>query len=194
MKKELIAEIENHIGADIDSLLPPEFLLDETHPNNQSYLKTLKSIDSEIRGVSFGVKAQEIQTSLMAYRGDTTKEIAKNLNMSPATIGVYKRKDTFKKLIALYAYREQFSATPTQAMKENLLWEVANKNKARNPSVTVAAVRELIGNGSFWDIPLAAEITPISIMIQAPGAFLVLGLLLGFFGWMGSRRQARSEA
>jgi len=60
--------------------------------------------------------------------------------------------------------------------------------------VVVATVREVLGSGSFWGIPLAEDITPISIMIQAPGAFLVLGLLLGFFAWLGSRRTAAAQA
>jgi len=51
----------------------------------------------------------------------------------------------------------------------------------------VATVREVVGSGSFWNIPLAPDLTPVSIMIQAPGAFLVLGLLLGLFTWVGSR-------
>lgn len=56
-------------------------------------------------------------------------------------------------------------------------------------AVLVASVREILGSGSFWSIKLYEGITPISIMAQAPGAFLVLGLLLGFFAWMGSRRR-----
>ena len=59
--------------------------------------------------------------------------------------------------------------------------------------VLVATVRELLGSGSFWNIPLAEGIAPISIMIQAPGAFLVLGLLLGFFAWLGSRRMTATQ-
>ena len=59
--------------------------------------------------------------------------------------------------------------------------------------VLVATVRELLGSGSFWNIPLAEGIAPISIMIQAPGAFLVLGLLLGFFAWLGSRRTTATQ-
>ena len=58
----------------------------------------------------------------------------------------------------------------------------------------VATVREVLGSGSFWGIPIAEGMTPISIMIQAPGAFLVLGLLLGFFAWLGSRRTAAAQA
>ena len=53
----------------------------------------------------------------------------------------------------------------------------------------VAVIRELLGNGSIWDIPIAADMTPVSIMIQAPGAFMVLGLLLGFFAWLSRRGQ-----
>ena len=143
MNKLLVSEIENHIGTDIDSLLPAEFLLDETHPNNQSFFQTLKKIDAEVRGLTYGLNGKEIQTSIMAYRGDTPKEIASALRVNIQTVYKWRKKEVFKKLIALYAYREQFSATPTQAMKENLLWELANKNKRINPSVSVAAVREL---------------------------------------------------
>ena len=54
----------------------------------------------------------------------------------------------------------------------------------------VATIREILGSGSWFGIKLAEGITPMSIMIQAPGAFLVLGLLLGFFAWLGQRPKA----
>lgn len=51
-----------------------------------------------------------------------------------------------------------------------------------------AAVREVLGMGTFWGypwMPISApiEYVPASIMVQAPGAFLVLGLLMGLFNW-----------
>ena len=55
----------------------------------------------------------------------------------------------------------------------------------------VSSVREIVGNGSWWNIKLAPGITPVSIMVQAPGAFLVLGLLLGFFTWIGGLKERR---
>jgi H+/Na+-translocating ferredoxin:NAD+ oxidoreductase subunit E len=55
----------------------------------------------------------------------------------------------------------------------------------------VAACREILGNGSVFGIKIADGLTPISGMIQAPGAFLVLGLLLGFFAWLGQRKRLR---
>ncbi len=47
--------------------------------------------------------------------------------------------------------------------------------------VTIAVVRELLGFGSFFGIPvMPAGFTPWTIMIMAPGAFFVLGLLVWF--------------
>jgi len=50
----------------------------------------------------------------------------------------------------------------------------------------VAAVREALGNGTLWGYPwvptsFPVQYVPASILIQAPGAFLVLGLLLAGF-------------
>lgn len=57
----------------------------------------------------------------------------------------------------------------------------------------VATVREVLGRGSWWDIPIAADLTPVAIMGQAPGAFLVLGLLLAFFIGLRQWRAARAR-
>ncbi len=53
----------------------------------------------------------------------------------------------------------------------------------------LAGVREALGNGTLWGyswVPtsLPVEYVPASIMIQAPGAFLALGLLMGLFNWL----------
>jgi electron transport complex protein RnfE len=56
----------------------------------------------------------------------------------------------------------------------------------------ISTVREVLGSGSWFGIKLAADVTPVAIMVQAPGAFLVLGLLMGFFIWLRQRREARA--
>lgn len=53
---------------------------------------------------------------------------------------------------------------------------------------SLAAVREALGNGTLWGyswmpVSLPVEYVPASILIQAPGAFLVLGLLMGLFNY-----------
>ncbi len=59
----------------------------------------------------------------------------------------------------------------------------------------VASVREIIGNGTIWGYPwlptsLPVRYVPAAIMIQAPGAFIALGLLLGLFNWLKARPAA----
>jgi electron transport complex protein RnfE len=57
--------------------------------------------------------------------------------------------------------------------------------------VMVSTVREILGNGTFFGTKVAEHFSPAAIMVQAPGAFLVLGLFLAFFRWMGMRREQR---
>ena len=60
----------------------------------------------------------------------------------------------------------------------------------------VAVVREVLGSGTLWGYPWMptsspVEYVPASILIQAPGAFLVLGLLLAGFNWLKGSRSAQ---
>jgi len=57
----------------------------------------------------------------------------------------------------------------------------------------VSSIREVLGNGTWWGIKVAERFEPAAILVQAPGAFLVLGLLMGFFKWMSLRRREKSS-
>ena len=44
----------------------------------------------------------------------------------------------------------------------------------------ISSIREILGNGTIWDITLyGAHIQPATIIIMAPGGFIILGLLVG---------------
>ena len=55
----------------------------------------------------------------------------------------------------------------------------------------VGSIREVLGNGTWLGISIGDWYAPASILVQAPGAFMVLGLLLGFFAWRRQRRAAK---
>lgn len=50
---------------------------------------------------------------------------------------------------------------------------------------TLGSVREILGTGTLFNIPLfGANFEPWVVMILPPGGFIVLGLLLLFFNWL----------
>ena len=54
--------------------------------------------------------------------------------------------------------------------------------------IALAAIRELLGNGTILGISiLGASFSPVIAMILPPGAFLALGLLLGLMNWIEER-------
>ncbi len=64
---------------------------------------------------------------------------------------------------------------------------------------SIAATREILGSGTFFEFRLISEEPNASVwshwgvMILPPGAFLSLGLLLGLAEWIGRKRKEASE-
>ncbi|RKY77832.1 electron transport complex subunit RsxE, partial [candidate division KSB1 bacterium] len=56
--------------------------------------------------------------------------------------------------------------------------------------LALGLVREILGNGTIYGYPvLGSGYNPMLIMILPPGAFLILGLYLGFFNWLDRKRK-----
>ena len=60
--------------------------------------------------------------------------------------------------------------------------------------VLLATVREVLGNGTFLGYQLVPGFRPALIMILPPGAFLSLGLILGWINWRRLRRARRQSS
>ncbi len=56
----------------------------------------------------------------------------------------------------------------------------------------VSSLREMLGSGTLFGLKISETYQPASVMIMAPGAFIVLGLLLGFFNWRKLRKSEKS--
>ena len=67
--------------------------------------------------------------------------------------------------------------------------------------LSIAVIREVLGAGTLWGYRLTPitvagrtivpEYQPANVLVMAPGAFLVIGLLFGLFYWIGNRRRER---
>jgi Na+-translocating ferredoxin:NAD+ oxidoreductase subunit E len=54
--------------------------------------------------------------------------------------------------------------------------------------VILAAIREVLGNGTFYKIPVfGPTFEPFAFMVTAPGAFVCLGLMLGIMNLLGKK-------
>lgn len=60
--------------------------------------------------------------------------------------------------------------------------------------LSIAVVREALGFGTIAGIPLPFEFTKWTIMVVAPGAFFMLGLIVWVTRWWQSRSEAAAEA
>lgn len=59
--------------------------------------------------------------------------------------------------------------------------------------LSLGVVREVLGNGSFWGVPLFGDsFEPWVVMVLPGGAFFVLGGWLLLFSWIRERRQKGS--
>jgi len=58
----------------------------------------------------------------------------------------------------------------------------------------ISSIRELLGSGAIWGYPISLSYLPAAVMVMAPGAFLVLGLLLGAYNLVMGARQAGGKA
>ena len=60
--------------------------------------------------------------------------------------------------------------------------------------ILVAVFREGLGTGTLFGMKWSTTFAPAAVMAQAPGAFLTLGLMLGFFKLLGKRKAAKELA
>jgi electron transport complex protein RnfE len=56
----------------------------------------------------------------------------------------------------------------------------------------ISFFREILGKGSLWGFPIL-HAKPLLIMVLPAGGFLAVGILMGFFNWLGMRNASSSR-
>lgn len=60
--------------------------------------------------------------------------------------------------------------------------------------LVLGSIREILGNGSFLGISLFGDsFEPVTMIAQAPGAFIVLGSLLALINFISSKKERKEE-
>jgi len=56
----------------------------------------------------------------------------------------------------------------------------------------ISFFREILGKGSLWGFPII-DAKPLLIMVLPAGGFFAVGILMGFFNWIGARSGSRGH-
>jgi len=65
--------------------------------------------------------------------------------------------------------------------------------------VVIASIREVTGSGKFWGITITSlyspegPVEPAAVMVMAPGAFIIIGIIMGYLNWRKARRLERQQ-
>ncbi len=66
--------------------------------------------------------------------------------------------------------------------------------------IMISFIREVLGSGQIWGITISSYfsneglVKPAAVMVMAPGAFVVIGLIMGFQNWRKARKLSKSIA
>ena len=58
--------------------------------------------------------------------------------------------------------------------------------------IMVSVIREVVGSGTLMGLKVSTVYKPVAALSMAPGAFLVIGLLIAMFNYIGQRRKERA--
>jgi Na+-translocating ferredoxin:NAD+ oxidoreductase subunit E len=54
--------------------------------------------------------------------------------------------------------------------------------------ILIGGIREVLGSWSFFGYQLPVPFEPVGIMLLSPGAFITIGILMGFYEWYRKRQ------
>lgn len=135
--------IYDEIEAVTTELLPPELLLDQTHPANDRYLQSIESIKRYIVSLSATMRYTHVQICKARHLGKTTAQIAEQVELTTFTVGRALKSPPGQKLSALLLHLSLLMEGPRLAHRNHMLWRIAIKNEDRQPRVSIAAIAEM---------------------------------------------------
>lgn len=125
------------------NFLENEVFLDEYHPDNQTFMKDLKSIKHMIVAQSMSMKPWHVEAVKLKLSGSTLKDIGEQLNHSvTGTAAALQRQDALK-LRQMLEYHNVALEGPNEAHRKRVLWEIVIDNQDTEPKTSLSGIAEL---------------------------------------------------
>lgn len=135
--------IFDEIEAVKTELLPPELLLDETHPANDRYLQSIEIIKRHIVSHCAAMRYTHVQICKSRHVGQSTEQIAEQTELTPFTVRRALKSGQGQKLLALLQHLSLLMEGPRLAHRNQMLWRIAISNEKKMPRVAIAALSEM---------------------------------------------------
>lgn len=123
--------------------LPDELRLDETHPANASYMQGIDDVRRRIMRLVEGMPPIRVRICRAHQQGTKKAEIAEAFGVSGNVVARHLKSPDALQLLALLQHLTISMDGVSTAHRRQFIWELAVKNKDKDPRVALAAVAEL---------------------------------------------------
>jgi len=133
----------NNINLPDIQYMPPEFELDEYHPDNQEFMHQLQRIRKAIVDQTLKMTPWHVGAVKDKLKGLSNNDIAVIHEKAAGSVcQVLKREDALTLRAMLQHYQTALDG-PGDAQRARLLWEIALDNQAIEPKVSISAIVEI---------------------------------------------------
>jgi hypothetical protein len=155
-----------------DEHLPPEMLLDKDHPKNDQYYKSLQKIERSIRVQGNLLNPNQREVARLTRTGIKTRDIAKKLNIAPATVRKYNNNPDVLRLRSLLDHYQHLQDGPNIEHRKAILYRIVLDNEVDKPNIAIQGIQEINkmsgsyenqqagNNGNVFNIQINGDLLP----------------------------------
>jgi hypothetical protein len=163
--------------ADPSEDLPPELLLDPEHPDNDPYFQQLNHINRAVMDASARLRPLQKHAVMLHRTGLSYTEIAKKLDIAPATASRYVNSTEGKRFTNVLEFHQRHIDGPQFDHRKNILYRIALEQQKMSPGVAINAIKEINKMTGTYGDPSGGFENNGTINIQINGELLPRGVL-----------------
>ncbi len=122
--------------------LPPDLLLDMTHPATSVYMSNVAMLKRRILEQSCGMSPLHIEVAKLAHKGMKHVKIADRVEVVASTVGNILKRPQTRRLSALMQHLSMAIDGPRESQRKFELWSMFLDNKKDDPRVAISAMAE----------------------------------------------------
>jgi hypothetical protein len=124
-------------------LLALKDFLEENHPSNDQYMRSLGLIQRQIMTLTHQLRTKQVNILKTVFSGANYTEAAARHHTTPQTVSKLVKSEVGASLLGALQYHQAMIEGANVAQRRNMLWRIATANEKTEPKVSISAVGEL---------------------------------------------------